>query len=146
MIEQISGQRWDKVLESKNLEPLGLPRTTAMAKEKDDHNAKAYGVLDNRTPTEIARVKAAVNKFGGANGLICSCVKHVFKFYLESMRAGKHQFGTRTGQTSTPGSPLNQVAQLLSSKIPLKETSQRENSYAFGWVRSQLPSPIELLA
>ena len=140
VIEQISGQRWDKVLESKILKPLGLTRTNAMAKEKDNNTAKAYGVLDNRTPTEIAEVKAAANNFGGANGGIRSCVKDLLKFYQELMRAGKHQYGT--GQASTPGSPLNQVAYLLSSKIPLEELSQRENSYAFGWVRSQLPSPM----
>ncbi len=140
VIERISGQRWDRVLESKILEPLGLTRTTAVAKEKDDNTSKAYAVLDNGTPTEIAGVKAAADKFGGANGGIRSCVKDLLVFYQELMRAGKHQFGT--GQTCTPGSPLYQVAQSLSSKIPLKETSLRENSYAFGWVRSQLPGPM----
>ena len=56
------------------------------------------------------------------------------------MRAGKHQYNT--GQISTHGPPLKQVAQFLSSKILLRETSLHENSYAFGWVRSQLPSSI----
>ena len=111
-----------------------------MVKEKDHNTAKAYGVLDNRTPIEIPGVKVAADRFGGANGGIRSYVKDLLKFYRELMRAGKHQF--ETDQTSTPGSPLNQVAQLLSAKIPLKETSLRENSYAFGWVRSQLPSPM----
>ena len=140
VIERVSGQRWDKVLESKILEPLGLTRTSAMVKEKDDNTAKAYGVLDNHTPTEIPGVKAAANRFGGANGGIRSCVKDLLKFYRELMRAGKHQFDT--DQASTPGSPLNQVAQLLSAKIPLNGKSLHEASYAFGWVRSQLPSPM----
>lgn len=140
VIEQVTGHRWDKVLGSKILDPLGLTRTNAMPKEKDGNTAKAYAVLDDYTPIEIAGVKAAANTFGGANGGIRSCVKDLLKLYQEFMRASKHQFST--GQTSTPGSPLNQVAQLLSSKIPLKETSLHENSYAFGWVRSQLPSPM----
>lgn len=140
MIEQVSGQRWDNVLQSKILGPLGLTRTSAMAKDNDGNTAKAYAVLDNRTATEIAGVKAAANVFGGANGGIRSCVKDLLQFYQELMRAGKHQFST--GQTFTPGPPLNQVAQLLSSKIPLKQMSLRENSYAFGWVRSQLLSPM----
>lgn len=140
VIEQVSGQRWDKVLGSKILEPLGLTRTNAMADEKDGNTAKAYAVLDNSTPTEIAGVKSAANKFGGAAGGIRSCVKDLLKFYQELMRAGKHQFGT--GQASTPGSPLSQVAQLLSAKIPLREKSLREDSYALGWVRCQLPGPM----
>lgn len=140
VIEQVSGQRWDKVLQSKILEPLGLTRTSVMPKENDGNTAKAYAVLDNRTPTEITGVKAAANVFGGASGGIRSCVKDLLKFYQELMRAGEHQFST--GQTSTPGSPLKQVAHLLSSKIPLKQISLRENSYALGWVRSQLPSPM----
>ena len=123
VIEQVSGQRWDNVLQSKILEPLGLTRTSAMAKENDGNTTKAYAILDNRTATEIAGVKAAANVFGGAHGGIRSCVKDLLKFYQELMRAGKHQFST--GQTSTPGAPLNQVAQLLSSKIPLKEMSLR---------------------
>ena len=56
------------------------------------------------------------------------------------MRAGKHQFST--DQIITPGSPLNQIAQILSSKISLKEISLYENSYVFNWVRSQLSSPM----
>ena len=140
VVEQISGQRWDKVLESRILKPLGLTRTSAMTKENDGNTAKAYAVLDDRTPTEVAGVQAAANVFGGASGGIRSCVKDLLKFYQELMRASKHQFST--GQASTPGSPLKQVAHLLSSKIPLEQISLRENSYALGWVRSQLPSPM----
>lgn len=139
VIEQISGQRWDKVLGSKILEPLGLTRTNAMA-EEDGNTAKAYAVLDDRTPTEIAGVQSAANKFGGAAAGVRSCVKDLLKFYQELMRAGKHQFST--GQTSTPGSPLNQVAQMLSAKIPIREKSLREDSYALGWARTQLPGPM----
>ena len=140
VIEQISGQRWDKLLESKILEPLGLTRTKALAKEKDDNTAKAYVALDDGTSTEIAGVKVAADRFGGASGGIRSCVKDILKLYQELMRAGKHQFST--GQTYTPGSPLKQVAQLLTAKTPIKKTPLLENSYALGWVRSQLPSPM----
>ena len=140
VVERISSQRWDKVLESKILEPLGLTRTHALGNEKDDNTAKAYVTLDHRTPTEIAGVKIAADQFGGASGGIRTCVKDLLTLYQELMRAGKDQFST--GQTSTPGSPLKQVPQLLSSKIPLKETSQLENSYALGWVRCQLPGPM----
>ena len=140
LIEQISGQRWDKVLGSKILEPLGLARTSPMAKEKDDNTAKAYAVLDDRTPIEIPNIKAAAINFGGANGGIRSCVKDLLKFYQELMRASKHQ--SDTGQASTLASPLKQVAQLLSSKIPVEEISQREISYAFGGVRSQLSNAM----
>lgn len=139
-VEQISGQRWDKVLGSKILEPLGLTRTIVMKKEKDDNTAKAYAVLDDRTVTEIARVKAAADRFGGASGGMPSSIKDLLMFYQELMRAGKHQFST--GHASTPGSPLEQVAHLLYSKILLKETSQLEYSYVLGWIRPQLPSPI----
>lgn len=104
MIEQISGQRWDKVLGSKILEPLGLTRTLFMPKEKDDNTAKAYAVLDDRTVTEIAGVKAAADQFGGASGGMRSSIKDLLMFYQELMRAGKHRFST--GQASTPGLPL----------------------------------------
>lgn len=140
VIEEISGQRWDEVLKSKILELLGLNRTSAMAEDGDGNTAKAYGVLANDTPTKVDGVKAAADKFGGANGGIRSCVSDLLKIYQELMRASKGQF--TTGQASTPGSPLKQVTQLLSSRIPLKKTSLRGNSYAFGWVRSQLPSSL----
>ncbi|KAL8897324.1 MAG: hypothetical protein Q9207_007267, partial [Kuettlingeria erythrocarpa] len=140
VIEKISGQRWDEVLASNILEPLGLTRTSAMKDERDDNIAKAYTVLDDGTPVEIDGVKAAANKFGGANGGIRSCVKDLLKLYQAILKAAEHQFST--GKVTTPGTPLDETAALLSSKIPLKMTSLRENSYALGWVRSQLPNSM----
>lgn len=140
VIEKVTGQRWDKVLGAKILEPLGLSRTSAVVGEEDDNTAKAYTVLDNGTPNEIDGVKAAADKFGGANGGIRSCVKDLLKLYRTIMKSGNDQFNT--GRASTPGSPLKHVGQLLSSNIPLKKTSLRESSYALGWVRSQLPNSM----
>ena len=139
VIEKVTGKRWDKVLGAEILKPLGLSRTSAVV-EEDDNTAKAYTVLDNGSPNEIDGVKAAADKFGGANGGIRSCVKDLLKLYRMIMKSGNDQFNT--GRASTPGSPLKHVGQLLSSNIPLKRMSLRESSYALGWVRSQLPNSM----
>ena len=141
VITKVSGIRWDKMLKKRLLGPLGLHRTGTCANFLDDDNiSKAYAVLDNATATRIDAVKAGRNTFGGANGGMRSCVKDLLRLYKALLKAGDHQF--RTGETSTPGSPLKQVSHLLSFKIPLGQTSLRENSYAFGWVRAQIPGPM----
>ena len=140
VIEKLSGKRWDNFVKYKILDPLGLHRTSATAKEQDDNSAKAYGVLDDGTPVQIDDVKAGADTFGGSNGGMRSCVKDLLELYQGILKAADDQF--KTEQSSTPGSPFKQVRQLLSAKIPLNVTSFRENSYAFGWVRSQTPTSM----
>lgn len=141
VIDKISGMTWSQMLKSRIFEPLDLQRTGTHTNFQDDDNvASAYGTLDDATPTEIDKVKAGENTFGGANGGVRSCVKDLLKLYMAIMGAGEHQY--RTGETSTPESPLKQVSYLLSSHIPLTGTSLRESSYACGWVRAQLPGPM----
>ena len=47
-----------------------------------------------------------------------------------------------SGNTLTKESPLMQVNQLVSAKIPMGDPTFRETSYGFGWVRVQLPGPM----
>jgi hypothetical protein len=69
-------------------------------------------------------------------GGIQSCVKDLLKYYGALMKAANDQFAS--GKTSTQGLPLKQVPQLLSSNIRTAPRL-REQSYACGWARVQLP-------
>ncbi|KAI9681328.1 MAG: hypothetical protein M1817_002611 [Caeruleum heppii] len=69
-----------------------------------------------------------------------SCVRDLLKLYQAFLASFNKQFAT--GKTSTEGSPLKQITQLMSAKIPMDQPSRNEVSCALGWGRVQLPGPM----
>ncbi len=72
-------------------------------------------------------------------GGIQSTVNDLLKFYGILMKSANDQY--QLGDTSTPGSPLKQLTRILSSNIRTAP-SLREQSYAMGWARVQLPGVL----
>lgn len=141
VIQRLTGKRWSALLSSRFLEPLGLTRTGFHHGFLDDDNvAKAYGTLDSGKPALIDSVKVGDDSFGGANGGIRTCVKDLLGLYNNLLFAAQDQFCS--GQTSSEGSPFKMADCLMSAKTPLGLTGFREQSYAFGWARVQLPGPM----
>lgn len=140
-IDKASGSSWANLLRDRIIKPLNLPRTLLDFPSPDDKNvAKAYEALDDSSPVEIPTVKATDKIFSGAAASLRSCTKDLLLVYDAFMIAFKDQFAT--GNTSTPNSPLKQVAQLMSAKIPMNGPTENEASYALGWARAHLPSAM----
>lgn len=60
----------------------------------DDNVAKAYGALDDGKPVLIDSVKAGDKAFGGANGVMRTCVSDLLTMYTSLLAAASHQFST----------------------------------------------------
>ncbi|KAK3293559.1 beta-lactamase/transpeptidase-like protein [Chaetomium fimeti] len=98
---------------------------------------KCYNSLDNGNSAPITCIKLGDDWLGAPHAGMRSCVWDLMKLYKAFMQAFNHQFST--GETSTEGLPLKQVAELMSAKIPMDQPSKNEASYGLGWGRVQLP-------
>lgn len=135
------GQTYGAYLANKIFKPLGMTRAFNDDAEcyGAENVAQAYMTLDDTSAAHVPRPYMADGTLMNAAGGIQSCVKDLLKYYATLMKAANDQFAS--GKTSTEGSLIKQVAGVLSSKIKTS-TSLREQSYACGWVRAQLPRPI----
>ncbi|KAF2809390.1 putative D-aminoacylase [Mytilinidion resinicola] len=141
IIEKLSGKKFSQFLTEKIFEPLGMTRTFNDDSECHgaDNVAQAYMTFDDASPAHVPRPHMAEGTLMNPAGGIQSCVKDLLKYYGALMEAAKDQFDS--GNTSTEGSPLKQVAPLLSSNIRTA-SRLREQSYACGWARVQLPGVL----
>ncbi len=101
--------------------------------------AKGYIAFDDATPRPVPRPHMTEGTLMNPAGGIQSTVNDLLKYYGTLMKSANDQYQSRT--TSTPGSPLKQLTQVLSSNIRTAP-SLREQSYAMGWARVQLPGML----
>ncbi|KAJ8131518.1 hypothetical protein O1611_g2108 [Lasiodiplodia mahajangana] len=131
---------WADIFRQKFFQPLGMQRTfTGRPPPDTDNVSKAYNTLDNGTPVEIPLVKAGEGVVGGASGGIFTCVEDLLKAYTEVVNTINHEF--ETGQPSK-GSPFKRIADVISAKIPMDQSTVLESSYAFGIARIELPGAM----
>ncbi|KAK4141290.1 beta-lactamase/transpeptidase-like protein [Dichotomopilus funicola] len=120
VIESLSKESFFHFIQSRIFDPLGMTRTFLKTPPLDlDNVGKCYNALDDGTSAPI------------------TCVKDLMKLYKAFIKGFNHQIST--GNTSTDGIPLKQVAQLMSAKIFMDQPSKNEASYGLGWARVQLP-------
>jgi CubicO group peptidase (beta-lactamase class C family) len=140
-IENLTGKTFSDFLSEKIFEPLGMTRT--FNNDSECHGAanvaKGYKTFDDATPCPVPRPHMPEGTLMNPAGGIQSTVNDLLKYYGTLMKSANDQYQSRT--TSTPGSPLKQLTQVLSSNIRTAP-SLREQSYAMGWARVQLPGML----
>ena len=139
IIERLTDGEWFELTKSRILDPLALKRTL-FKPPNGDNVARCYNALDDATPTPIPCPQGGRDFFGGPSGGIHTTVNDLLKLYSAFISAFNDQFAR--GATSTEGSPLKQVAHLMSAKILIEPPTARETSYALGCARVQLPGAM----
>lgn len=138
LIESLSGESYFDFVQSRILTPLEMDRTFLKTPPASvDDVGKCYNALDDASPASIPCVKSGDDWFGAPSAGMRSCIGDLMKLYKTFLNSFSDQFAT--GETSTAGSPLKQVAHLMSAKIPMDQPSRYEASYGLGWGRVQLP-------
>ncbi|XMA14379.1 hypothetical protein WAI453_007170 [Rhynchosporium graminicola] len=99
-----------------------------------------YNTLDEGIYAQIPCVKLGDNGFGSAHAGMRRCVNDLMKLYNAFISSFNDQFAT--GKSATKGSPLKQVKELMSAKIPMGQPTKNEVSYGLGWARIQLPGAM----
>jgi CubicO group peptidase (beta-lactamase class C family) len=140
VIEKLTGMKYATFLHDRLLEPLGMTRTFYSDVSHDDGNdniAKPYASLEDGSLFEIPPPLQGENVLMGAAGGIRSSVKDLLGLYKAFIEAANSNFGC--GHSST-ANPLKQLTGLWNGMIGMPFPSLRENTYALGWVRAQLPN------
>ncbi|KAK0648954.1 putative D-aminoacylase [Cercophora newfieldiana] len=141
VIENLTGGSYSDFLNNKIFKPLGMSRTFNNDSECHgaDNVAKGYMTYDDGTPCPVPRPYMAEGTLMNPAGGIQSSVNDLLKYYATLAKSWNDQ--QTTGMTNTPGSPLKQLVPLLSGNIRTVP-SLREQSYAMGWARAQLPGRL----
>lgn len=141
LIKKLSGMTFSKYLSDRIFQPLGMTRT--FNDDSECHGAEnvamGYMTLDDASPYPVTRPHMAEGTLMNPTGGIQSTINDLLKCYRALMKAAQHQF--ETGETSSPGSRLKQLTHVLSSNIKTAPRL-REQSYAMGWARVQLPGTL----
>ncbi|KAF5718742.1 beta-lactamase family [Fusarium mundagurra] len=143
IIEMVEQKSLEEVFKERVWEPLGMHRTSMEDLAGNANAAKAYYALEDASPYEVPIPTISHKTIMGAGGAIRSCTNDLAKYYSSFMRAVNHQFNNK--MTSTPDSPFKQLTTILRPHNQLDVTSLREQSYALGWGRAQLPCPLGTL-
>lgn len=150
IIEKVSGMTFGSFLRQSIMQPLGMSRTfdTRIPSADVKNVAKPYASLRNRTVVELDMPLVRQDGLFSAAGGVRTSVSDLLKFYHALIDAGMSELlppvGTCPAAILFAENPLRQVANIWTSRISLPFPSLRENSYALGWTRAQLPSTFGL--
>lgn len=79
--KEMGGESWGSKLHSKFFDPLGMTRTDARGqRERFDNVAKAYMVLDNKSPVRVPMTPQSGATLMGAAGGVQSCIDDLLIF------------------------------------------------------------------
>ncbi|KAK1833468.1 putative D-aminoacylase [Podospora conica] len=141
VIENLTVGAYSDFLAEKIFKPLGMDRTFNNDSECHgaDNVAKGYMTYDDASPCPVPRPHMAEGTLMNPAGGIQSSVNDLLRYYTSLVKSLNDQ--QETGRTATPGSPLKQLLPVMSPSIRTA-LNLREQSYAMGWARAQLPGRL----
>ncbi|KAJ8130048.1 hypothetical protein O1611_g3579 [Lasiodiplodia mahajangana] len=143
LVERLTGQELGQVMKEKLFDPLKLKNTKMYDSVRTKNWAKSYGVLSDRSNVQIPEGAVGVGVFTEGGSGIVSTIDDMIPLYSAYLAALKHQFAT--GPCTTPGNPFVQCRTIFKGHTFLDPDANNlllEQSYACGWVRSQLPGSL----
>ncbi|KAK0609953.1 putative D-aminoacylase [Bombardia bombarda] len=142
VIERLSGIDYASFLKDRILEPLGMSKTfyTDFPANSSDF-AMPYIGLQNATPFQVPQPFYGRDVLLGSAGGIRSSVHDLLVFYKALIDAAQFEI-EGTGMDSGRLNPLKHLEQMWRPLVGLPAPSLREVSYASGWLRAQLPTPL----
>ncbi|KAB8219545.1 beta-lactamase/transpeptidase-like protein [Aspergillus novoparasiticus] len=140
VLQKVTGKDLATLLRENLFEPLHLSRTSTSWDPADDNNAVSYGVLSDLSPVEIDRPKIGRGQIMEAAGGVKTTITDLIAIYKSYVFAIKDQFDK--GADSSPGSPFKQCRVIATNHARMPQPRLREEGYAAGWARSQLPNEL----
>ncbi|KAL8745156.1 MAG: hypothetical protein Q9190_002688 [Brigantiaea leucoxantha] len=141
IIEHVSGSSWGDFLARRILKPLGLNHTLTRHEAERDNIAQAYMTLSDGSPYHLPRPSVENGTIMEGAAGVQSSVNNLLRYAQAIMDTPAE--GTLEQHVSELNSPFKQLQEILKGHIdPSPEGSDREQSYALGWVRTALPGPL----
>lgn len=141
IIERLSGQGWGDFLIHHILEPLALNRTITRHDSEHENVASEYMALSDGSPFRLPRPRVEDGTIMKSAAGVQSSVSDLLKYSQVLMEtAAKIQSAQPHNSLH---SPFKQLQVILKGHINLSPAgSDREQSYALGWIRTVLPGPL----
>lgn len=140
ILESVTGNPLHVLLQDKIFKPLNMTRTSTSWDLDECNAAKSYGVLQDLTPVPIGRPKLGRGTLMEAAGGIKSTIEDLTKFYSAYLSAIHDQIAS--GANSSHGSIFHYCRDLVTNHARMPGPSLREQGYAAGWIRCQLPGQL----
>lgn len=134
VIEKVTGSSYAEVLQHRILDPLGM-RQTYYTGETRAHEAKPYAALENGSMVPVPLPLYGKDVLMGPAGGIRSSVNDLLILYKAFLEA-EH------GSTDLQKPVIRNIQQLWRGHQNMVFPSLKEHSYAFGWIRAQLPAQL----
>lgn len=139
MLKRVTGQPVSEVLQDYVAKPLGLTHTVSKLSFDEAPNfARPCTALADGTPYELPYRQDFWGHFFEAAAGIYTSLDDVLKYSNAVLRAASQLPDAAYG-------PIRESAQLFTQHIPVANPSIREESYALGWIRTQLPGAVGVM-
>ncbi|KAJ5679288.1 Peptidase S12 Pab87-related C-terminal [Penicillium macrosclerotiorum] len=136
IIEKISGRPPHEYLEEELFVPLGMDRTSLQPRFDHLENvAKPYASLTNGNAHLLKHRQQFAGTFFEGSGGAFTTVNDLL-LWAKAMLAASQE------AKDTEKTIIKQGSHLLGNQISIESTCDSEQSYGFGWVRSQLPGAV----
>lgn len=144
VIEKLSGQPLHQFLQEHIFDPLGLKCTKMQDSIPIANSAASYAVQDDRTPVRVVSPSIGAGVFTEGGSGVLSTIDDMLQLYRKYLQAIHDQYQLNT--KSTANNPFVECTTLLAPHnfLPTKSI-YREQSYACGWIRCQLPGPLGMI-
>lgn len=142
VLETVYGKSLNSLLQEKLFKPLGMSRSGTNW-GLDENEIKAYQILQDETAVEVVPPQLTEGVLMEAAGGVKSSLGDLLIYCNALLEATVDQF--ENAQDETDGSVFKNVRTVLTGQVRLLEGFLREQSYAAGWVRGQLPGPLGLV-
>ncbi|CAO2648630.1 Nn.00g078970.m01.CDS01 [Neocucurbitaria sp. VM-36] len=145
VLKKVTGKGISQLLMERIFEPLKLSRTSTSWNEEDDNEAVAYAVLDDLSTVKIESPKVGHGTLMEAAGGVKSTLNDLIILYTEMLSAISTAFNPSCSSTETPN-VFHDCTSTFTAHRVIPGESLREQTYAMGWCRAQLPGQIGRIA
>lgn len=143
-LEKTTNRTLSELLQDQVFAPLSMPRTSTAWKSGDDNEAKSIRYPQKSHSSRDREADSGQGDDVEAAGGIKSTLRDMITFYKTFKHETKVQFSS--GSDSSDFSPLKHCRMITTNHARLPGVSWREQGYALGWGRSQLPGRLGLLS
>ncbi|UZP32262.1 hypothetical protein NXS19_000078 [Fusarium pseudograminearum] len=139
VIEKVSSMSYGDFLEKRIFKPLGMTRTfTTLPPSQDVNVSLAYMPYHNLQLRQVPSPLISSDTVAFSAGGIRSCMRDLVTFYNSLLRGL-----TTSKELEILNLDHDKLQTVFEATMPLKvAASPREQSYALGWARTQLPNQV----
>ncbi|KAH7120090.1 beta-lactamase/transpeptidase-like protein [Dactylonectria estremocensis] len=139
VIEELTNKTLGDFLSESLFKPLKLQSTTFKPNELESGRlAEPYTGLSNGDYHHLPKRQVFENTFFEATDGLYSSLNDMISWSITMLDAIQDD-------ASSHNSIVKEAQSIVSSYIPIGNTSLRERSYGYGWLRTQLPGPVGLV-